>query len=68
MRRSTPPGIGVCNPEKGDVEDDEDAAQDDDGHGEQGQAEEDGAFACLGVGMLARLVCFGGFDGMSVCE
>lgn len=68
MRRSTPPGIGVCNPEEGDVQDDEDAAQDDDGHGEQGQAEEDGAFTGL-VGRAVLVWCFlEGSDSLFIGE
>jgi hypothetical protein len=47
LRRDTPGWVGVGYPEKGDVEDDEDAAQDEDWYCEEGEAGEDGAFGCL---------------------
>ena len=48
MRREAPVRVVVSDPEEGDVEDDENVAQDEDWDGEEGEAGEDGAFGCLG--------------------
>ena len=53
LRCDAPVRIGVGYPEEGDVENDKDAAQDEDWYGEQGEAGEDGAFGCLEMLLLA---------------
>lgn len=47
MRRDAPVWVRVGYPKERDVEDDEDAAKDENWYGEQGEAREDWAFGCL---------------------
>lgn len=58
MRRDGPVWVRVGYPEEGNVKDDEDAAQDEDWYGEQGEAGEDWAFGCLEVLMSVAALRF----------
>lgn len=62
LRRDAPSRVGVGYPEEGNVEDDEDAAKNENWYGEQGEAGEDGAFGCLEDSMLV-VVLMGWFTG-----
>ena len=55
MRRDAPGWVSVSYPEEGDVEYDEDAAQDEDWNCEEGEAGEDGALGCLEVLLVVVL-------------